>query len=69
MVANSNLVTVLPASFVNAAGLQQKAVTHPLPFAMERLHVTMLWHVRDDRVSRHQWLRARLIEAAQAATD
>ena len=69
VVANSNLLTVLPASFVNAAGFQEKVVTRPLPFAMESLRVTMLWHMRHDRVSSHQWLRARLIEAAQAATD
>ena len=69
VVANSNLLTVLPASFVHAAGFQEKVVTRPLPFAMESLRVTMLWHMRHDRVSSHQWLRARLIEAAQAATD
>ena len=69
VVANSNLLAVLPASFVNAAGFQEKVVTRPLPFAMESLRVTMLWHMRHDRVSSHQWLRARLIEAAQAATD
>ncbi|MBC7480574.1 MAG: LysR family transcriptional regulator [Rhizobacter sp.] len=69
VVANSNLLTVLPASFVNAARFQETVVTRPLPFAMESLRVTMLWHMRHDRVSSHQWLRARLIEAAQAATD
>jgi DNA-binding transcriptional LysR family regulator len=69
VIANSNLLTVLPASFLNAAGFPDKVVTRPLPFAMESLRVTMLWHMRHDRVSSHQWLRARLIEAAQAAAD
>ncbi len=69
VVANSNLLTVLPASFVTAAGFQEKVLTRPLPFPMDSLRVTMLWHMRHDRVSSHQWLRDRLIEAAQAATD
>ena len=68
LVANRNRLTLLPASFVNAAGFQEEVVTRPLPFALESLRVTMLWHVRHDRVSSHQWLRARLIEAVQAAT-
>jgi DNA-binding transcriptional LysR family regulator len=69
VVANSDLLTVLPASFVTAAGFQDQVVTRPLPFAMESLRVTMLWHMRHDRISSHQWLRARLIEAAQAVID
>ena len=37
-----------------------------LPFPMDALHVTMLWHMRHDRISSQPWLRARLIEAARA---
>lgn len=64
VVANSNLLTVLPAYFVGATGYREQVVTRPLPFHLAGLHVAMLWHQRHDRVSSHQWLRARLLEAA-----
>jgi DNA-binding transcriptional LysR family regulator len=64
VVANSNLLTVLPAYFVGATGYHEQVVTRPLPFHLEGLHVAMLWHLRHDRSSAHQWLRARLLEAA-----
>ena len=64
VVANSNLLTVLPASFVEATGYHEQVVTRPLPFRLDGLHVAMVWHQRNDRDSAHQWLRARLLEAA-----
>lgn len=69
VVANCSLLTVFPASFMNAAGFQEKVLARRLPLAMDALHVTMLWHMRHVRFSSQPWLRARLIEAAQAATD
>ena len=64
VVANSNLLTVLPAFFVDSTGYREQVVTRPLPFELAGLHISMLWHQRHDRVSSHQWLRARLLEAA-----
>ncbi len=66
VVANSNLVTVLPACFVESTGCREQIVTRPLPFHLAGLHVAMLWHMRHDRSSAHEWLRARLQEAATA---
>ena len=68
VVANSNLLTVLPAFFVEATGYHEQVVTRPLPFHLDGLHVAMLWHQRNDRSSAHQWLRARLLEAAASET-
>ena len=67
VVANSNLLTVLPAFFVESTGYREQVVTRPLPFKLAGLHIAMLWHQRHDRVSSHQWLRERLLEAAQAS--
>jgi DNA-binding transcriptional LysR family regulator len=64
VVANSNLLTVLPASFIDATGYREQVVTRPLPFHLAGLHIAMLWHMRHDAASAHQWLRARLLEAA-----
>jgi len=68
VVANSNLLTVLPAYFVEATGYHEHVVTRPLPFDLAGLHVAMVWHQRNDRNSAHQWLRARLLEAAAQHT-
>jgi DNA-binding transcriptional LysR family regulator len=65
VVARSDLLTVLPASFLAATGYREQVVTRPLPFHLAGLHIAMLWHQRHDGVSSHQWLRARLLEAAQ----
>lgn len=65
VVARSDLLTVLPASFVGATGYQAQLVERPLPITMARIHVEAMWHMRHDRVSAHQWLRNRLIEASR----
>ncbi len=63
VVSRSDLLTVLPASFLDATGYLHELVVRPLPMAVPRIHVEVMWHMRHDRVSSHQWLRARLIEA------
>jgi DNA-binding transcriptional LysR family regulator len=68
VVANSNLLTVLPAYFVQATGYHEQVVTRPLPFDLAGLHVAMVWHQRNDRNSAHQWLRERLLEAVAQHT-
>ena len=67
VVAHGNLLTVLPAFFVESTGVREKIVTRPLPFKLPSLFVDMLWHQRHDRASSHQWLRARLLQAARSA--
>lgn len=67
VVAGSDLLTVLPASFVEATGYQPRLVEKPLPVTLARIHVEVLWHMRHDHESSHRWLRARLMEAARRA--
>lgn len=64
VVSQSDLLTVLPASFVAATGYQHQIVERPLPLRLKRIHVEVLWHLRHEQDSAHQWLRARLVEAA-----
>jgi len=61
VVAQSDLLTVLPASFVGATGYKHLLVTRPLPLRLEPIHVEMLWHLRHDQDSAHQWLRTQLM--------
>jgi DNA-binding transcriptional LysR family regulator len=69
VVASSDLLTVLPRTFIAATGYQDKLVQRPIPLPLAGIHVEALWHMRHDRASAHQWLRARLVDAAQSATD
>lgn len=70
IVAHSDLLTVLPASFVEATGYKQDLLEQPLPIALSPVHVDMLWHLRNEDRSAQRWLRERLIAAAaQAATN
>jgi len=64
VVAHSDLLTVLPASFVEATGYKDQLIERPLPLELPRIHVVAMWHMRDDRRSAHRWLRARLLDAS-----
>jgi len=63
VVTQSNLVTVLPSTFVAATGYQHELLARELPFALAHAPVEMLWHVRDEAAPAHGWLRA-LVQAA-----
>lgn len=63
VVTGSDLLTVLPESFVAATGFQKELVTRELPFEVGRIHIEMLWHMRRDAEPAHRWLRG-LIEQA-----
>lgn len=57
VVANSNLLTVLPRHFLSVTGIADALVVHELPFAVPPIHVDMLWHRRLDHHPAHAWLR------------
>jgi DNA-binding transcriptional LysR family regulator len=61
VVTQSDLLTVLPESFVPATGFQDQLVTCELPFALGQVQIEMLWHLRRDVEPAHRWLR-RLIQ-------
>jgi len=67
VVANSDLLTVLPSFFVESTGNREKLVVRPLPFELPGQHLEMLWHIRHERSSAHRWLRERFLEAVRAA--
>jgi DNA-binding transcriptional LysR family regulator len=67
VVANSNLLTVLPRHFVRVADGADELVVRELPFTMPLVHVDALWHHRKTPNAAHQWLRAAVLGAAQAA--
>jgi DNA-binding transcriptional LysR family regulator len=67
VVANSNLLTVLPRHFVSVTGIAHELVLRPLPFDVPQMHVDSLWHRRQAQRSDHAWLRLAVAAAAQKA--
>ncbi len=57
VVHDSDLVCVLPRSFVPASGLAGGLVIRALPLALPRIDVAMLWHRRNEHDAGVRWLR------------
>lgn len=67
VVANSNLLTVLPRHFVRVTGIAEQLVLRPLPFDVSPVHVDSVWHRRSRQRSAHMWLRQAVARAADKA--
>ncbi len=57
VVADSDLLTVLPASFVAATGAQEHLVVRDLPIDLAPVTVDLLWHLRADADPAQVWFR------------
>ncbi|WP_088279011.1 LysR family transcriptional regulator [Ideonella sp. A 288] len=69
-VQRSDLLTVLPLSFVPAIGFASRLAVRPLPFDLLPIDVGMLWHRRHERDPAQRWLRDMLARvAAEVAAD
>jgi DNA-binding transcriptional LysR family regulator len=69
VVANSDLITVLPRHLVASTGMPGALITKELPFKLPDVHVDMLWHERDARSPAHKWLRTHLVSTTTEAVD
>ena len=70
VVANSDLLTVLPDHFIPATGFQGQLAIKRLPFEVPPVHVDMLWHRRHENRPAHVWLRDAVLRSqAQSALD
>lgn len=67
VVANSNLLTVLPRHFVRVTGIAEQLVLRPLPFDVALVHVDAVWHNRSEQQPGHSWLRQAVGRAAAKA--
>lgn len=57
VVANSDLLTVLPRHFVSVTGIADQLVLRELPLDVPAVHVDALWHRRVHHHAAHAWLR------------
>ena len=62
VVHESNLVTVLPRSFVAATALADGLVVRTPPLPLPRIDVAMLWHRRNAADGGARWLRSTVVE-------
>ena len=67
VVANANLLTVLPLHFVKITGYADQLVFRPLPFEVSPVLVDAVWHRRSQQRSSHVWLREVVQRAANSA--
>lgn len=63
VVLQSDLLTVLPAVFVQLAALPEAVVTRPLPVETAPLAVDMVWLAQRDAEPAHRWLREQVLRA------
>lgn len=64
VVHRSDLLTVLPRSYVPATGFAPQLVTRQLPFELPAIDVGLLWHRRHEQDTAQRWLRDALVRAA-----
>lgn len=69
VVTRSDLLTVLPLSFISATGNQDHLVVRELPFDLNRVRVEMVWHMRKDSDPAHRWLRGLVAAGRQDTPD
>jgi DNA-binding transcriptional LysR family regulator len=67
VVANSDLLTVLPHHLVASTGQGGDLIYKELPFELPEVHVDMLWHERDARSPAHKWLRDQMVAITNEA--
>jgi DNA-binding transcriptional LysR family regulator len=67
VVANSDLLTVLPRHFLAATGISDEFAVAELPFNVPPVHVDMLWHRRTDKLAAQRWLREAIAATAPSA--
>ncbi len=67
VVANSNLLTVLPQHFVSVTGIADQLVLRPLPFDVSPVHIDAVWHSRMQLQSAHLWLRQAIARVSNKA--
>ena len=63
VVAESDLLTVLPHHFLAFTDDPQALVTRPLPLDVPPVYIDALWHSRQEADSAHRWLRDAVVRS------
>jgi DNA-binding transcriptional LysR family regulator len=65
VVAQTDLLTILPHHFIASTGISRQLAWRKLPLEMPVVHVDMLWHRRHQNRQAHEWLRQQVAQAAR----
>jgi DNA-binding transcriptional LysR family regulator len=65
VVAQTDLLTILPRHFIGSTGIAAQLAWRRLPLEMPVVHVDMLWHRRHQKRLAHEWLRQQVALAAR----
>jgi DNA-binding transcriptional LysR family regulator len=60
IVAQSDLISIVPRDVIEWIGMADALVSKELPFELPKVHLDMLWHNRDLRSPAHEWMRKKL---------
>lgn len=66
VVANSNLIAVVPARLAQGISRQLPVRVLPVPVKLPEQNIALYWHERTHRDAAHEWLRAQIGEACRA---
>ena len=66
VVHESDLLTVLPRSFVPASGLAEGLAVRRFPASLPPIDVSLLWHRRHERDAAQRWLRRTFADTARS---
>ena len=65
VVADTDLLTVLPRHFLGSAGVLETLQARPLPLDVPPIQIDAIWHVRQETLSAHRWLRDAVQRSAE----
>lgn len=57
LVSQSDLLAVMPLSYVPVSGVAEGLAVRTLPFELPRIEIGLLWHRRHEREAAQRWLR------------
>lgn len=69
VIANSDLLTILPLHLLTATGMQDALMWKELPFSMPEMNVDMVWQRQETRNPAHRWLREKILHFVEDSTD
>ncbi len=69
IVSRSDLLAVLPRSFVPATGFEPVLAWRDLPLELPAISVGMLWHARHENDPAQRWLRSAMAQAATRVAE
>lgn len=72
VVANTDLIAVVPVRMIRTSGLENQLQSFPLPFSCPEVTLQLIWHESRNRDQAHEWLRNRfkmLVDAVKSIAN